>query len=83
MGGTWIYVRTTRNRDWIGSVGLWSYVTVLVVLYAGNLLGPPPPSGSAVAITDLAGLIFVFWAAWVDGHREVKAYVRQREASGA
>ena len=83
VGGTWIYVATTRSRDWIGSVGLWSYVTVLLVLYAGNVLGPLPPSGKVVAITDLAGFIFVLWAAWVDGHREVKAYIRQREASGA
>jgi hypothetical protein len=83
VGGAWIYVETTRSRDWIGSVGLWSYFTALVVLYAGNILGPPPPSGSAVAITDLAGFILVLWAAWVDGHREVRAYIHQRQTGGA
>jgi hypothetical protein len=83
VGGIWIYIETTRSCDRIGSIGLWSYLAVLVMLYAGNVLGPPPPSGKVVAITDLAGFTFVLWAAWVDGHREVKAYIRQRQASGA
>ena len=69
--GVWLYVQATTARDRIGSVGLWSLVAFLLVIYAANLLGPPPPSVMAIAGAGHALWLFVAWAYWVDRHRTV------------
>ena len=70
LAGLFLYVRCTRARDRIGSYGFWSLAVVLVLIYAGNLFGPPPPNESAIAVAGNAGWVFVFWAYLVDRHRE-------------
>jgi len=71
--GVWLYVSATRGRDRVGRYGLASLVAFLVVLYAGNLLGPPPPSIEAIGWAGLLGAaILLAWAAWVDRHREAR-----------
>ena len=70
--GVWLYVTAARSRDRIGTVGLWAFVTLITLLYVGNLAGPPPPSARAVAVVGLVGLVFPVWAAWFDGHRATR-----------
>jgi hypothetical protein len=65
-----VYARITRARDRIGRIGLWGLVAFLVLVYAANLLGPPPPSPVAIAWTCMAMWLLVAWAGWVDRHRE-------------
>ncbi len=70
--GVWLYVRTTRARDRVGSLGLALYVGVLVAMYFGDRYGPPPPSVTAIGWASIAlFVIFLPWAWWVDRHREV------------
>jgi hypothetical protein len=64
------YARFTRARDRIGSLALWGLVAFLLLVYAANVMGPPPPSVAAVAWTCLALWLLVAWAAWIDRHRE-------------
>jgi hypothetical protein len=68
--GVLLYARGTRSRDRIGTVGLWSYIAVLGILYIANAFGPPPPNAPAVAISALGMFLLVLWAWWVDRHRE-------------
>ena len=68
--GVWLYVRTTRARDRIGSLGLWALVGLLLLIYAGNLLGGPPPSVEAVAWVGQAHWLVILWGYWVDRHRQ-------------
>jgi len=69
--GVWLYASATRGRDRVGRYGLASLVAFLVVLYAGNLLGPPPPSVQAIGWAGLLGAaILLVWSAWVDRHRQ-------------
>ena len=68
--GLGMYLRTTRARDRVGSVGLWSLVTTLVLIYVVSAFGAPPPSSSAVAWTAQGLWLFVLWAFWVDRHRD-------------
>jgi hypothetical protein len=67
--GLALYLRSTRAADRIGNWGLWSMVAVLVASFAGALVGPPPPSERALAVSALTLWLFVPWGYWVDRHR--------------
>ena len=67
--GLALYLRTTTPRDRIGSVGLWSLVGFLLIVYVANVVGPPPPSAAAVAWSAQAMWLLVIWGYWVDKHR--------------
>jgi hypothetical protein len=71
-GGLFLYLRTTKSSDMIGSIGLWSLVAFLAVVYGGNIFGPPPPSVNAIAWTSQAQWLLVAWGFWVDRHRELR-----------
>jgi hypothetical protein len=72
LTGTLLYARTTSAKDRIGSIGFWSLMGFLVLIYVGNITGPPPPSASIIAVVGNASWLFVLWAYWVDKHRSVK-----------
>lgn len=67
--GVVLYLRATRARDRIGSIGLWSLIAFLSVSYLANMFGPVPPSAAAVAWSAQAIWVLMAWAFWVDGHR--------------
>ncbi len=69
--GVWLYVATTRARDRTGTLALWSFIAVLVLLYLGDAVGPPPPSARALALVQVAGALLPVWAWWLDRHRIV------------
>ncbi len=67
--GLAIYLAGSRARDVRGRIALWSFVVSMLVIYAGTIVGPPPPSMRAVAWTALAVWITPFWGSWIDRHR--------------
>jgi len=67
--GVWIYASATRAMDRLGSALLWTFVALLIVLYLAAVFGPPPPSVRVLAMSGLAGWLFVIWAYWIDRHR--------------
>jgi len=68
--GVALYLAATSARDAVGRYGLAAFVAFLAVIYAANLLGPPPPSVAAVGWAGLIGAAWLLvWAAWVDRHR--------------
>ena len=69
--GLWIYLKSTRARDRIGRWAFLSLAALLMVIYAANLLSPPPPSVDALWMVALIGAaLFTLWAWWADKHRE-------------
>lgn len=69
--GVWVYSTTTRARDRIGRWGWWGLVLLLVVAYAGNVRGTPPPTVTALAWTGIIATVIVTPLAWwLDRHRE-------------
>jgi membrane-bound metal-dependent hydrolase YbcI (DUF457 family) len=71
--GIAIYVRTTRARDRVGSIALWSLIAVLLLIYAGQFAGPPPQNASQIAWVTMLLWLIPFWAAWIDRHREARS----------
>ena len=67
--GVRIYARAARARDALGQILLWTFAITLTVLFIGSVFGPPPPSTLALAITGLAGWLFVAWGYCIDRHR--------------
>ena len=67
--GVGIYTGATSRRD---STGTWSFalmIALMLLIYAAAVFGPPSPSASAVAWTDLGQWLVVAIGAWVDRHR--------------
>jgi membrane-bound metal-dependent hydrolase YbcI (DUF457 family) len=67
--GAWLYVRATHAADRRGTWLLIALLGLLVALYLGALLGPPPPSVQTLAYSALAGWLFVAWGYWIGRHR--------------
>jgi hypothetical protein len=72
IAGLALYLKTTAAKDRIGLYGFWALVVTLVLIYLGNLFGPPPPSESVIAVVGNAAWLFVIWAYWIDGHRSLR-----------
>jgi hypothetical protein len=71
--GVWLYLSVSRSRDWIGRIGLWSFLALMVLIYFSMMSGPPPPNQSAFAWVGVAFVLFLLGAHWFDRHRGVKA----------
>jgi hypothetical protein len=68
--GTGLYLSMGNARDGIGRYAAIFLIALILLLYAGAALGPPPPSSMTVAISGLAlAGVLPGWAAWVDRHR--------------
>ncbi|MFB3776504.1 MAG: metal-dependent hydrolase [Bryobacteraceae bacterium] len=70
--GVWVYHHISRARNRVGSIGLWLFVAVMLLLYVSMLLSPPPPDAKAFAWVGVAFVLFLLWAHWFDRQREVK-----------
>jgi hypothetical protein len=67
--GLAIYIGATTRRN---STGIWSLAlmaALMLLIYAGAVFGPSPPSANIVAWTDMGQWLVVVLAAWVDRHR--------------
>ena len=68
--GTWIYFRSTKARDRIGSFAAIAFIAFLLIIYLASSTGSPPPSVAAVLwIVLIGGVILLLWAWWFDSHR--------------
>lgn len=67
--GVWLYAHATTPIDSAGHWGLWALVVFLLITYAGNLFGAPPPNTEAIAWVGQLQWLFVLWGYWIDKHR--------------
>jgi hypothetical protein len=67
--GVGFYSRCTKPLNRKGNIGLWALVLFLLIAYVANLLGPPPPSPTAVAWSAQAMWLIVAWGFWIDRNR--------------
>ena len=70
LGGTYLYLKTTKAKDNIGKFSLLGFVLLLLIIYATNLFsGTLPPNANAIAYAGLGQWLFVPWGYWIDKHR--------------
>lgn len=67
--GVWLYVNCTTARDRTGRWALWALLLFLVIVFVGNLTGPPPPDSTAIGWVGQAQWLLVAWGYWIDRHR--------------
>lgn len=67
--GVWLYVRATLPVDAVGRWAFAGFVAFLLAVYAGNLLGAPPPNSGAIAWVGQLQWLLVLWGYWIDKHR--------------
>ena len=67
--GLALYLRNTRALDRSGHIALWTLVAFLLLAYAANVFGPPPPGVEAIAWAGQAQWLLIAWGYWVDRHR--------------
>ena len=72
--GTLLYVRAFRPADAVGRWAFRALIVFLLVVYVANLLGPPPPSETALAWVSLSLWLLLPWAAWIDRHRAYEGH---------
>jgi hypothetical protein len=69
--GVATYARATQARDAIGRWALIGLAALLILAYAGNVVGGAPPSVAAIWIVGIFGSAVILAASeWVDRHRE-------------
>lgn len=67
--GVWLYIRHTRPVDAIGKWAPVGLIAFLLLIYAGNLFGNPPPSAEAIAWVGQMQWLLVLWGYWIEKHR--------------
>jgi hypothetical protein len=71
IGGLVLYLAVTRARDWIGRVGPWVFVALMVMMQASVFFASPPQSADQAAVIGLvAYFVLAAIALWLDRHRE-------------
>lgn len=66
-GGLAVYVAFRSRRHPVRPGRLAGFVAVLLLIYAANFFGPPPPDVTTLALADIVGLLALSgMAAWVD-----------------
>lgn len=80
--GVWLYAANTTPRDAAGGWGFPALVAFLLVIYASNLFGAPPPSPVAIAWVGQSQWLLVLWAYWIDQHRQPHTEERPRSPAG-
>ena len=69
--GLWLALSATRARDRVGRWAFAGLAALLLLIYAANITGPPPPSIEAVGWGGAVGTVVLLGlAVWVDRHRE-------------
>ncbi len=67
LAGVVIYAIYRSHRHPLRTGRFTGLVLVLLGIYAASLLGPPPPSVTAIALTDVIGLLaLALFAGWAD-----------------
>jgi len=69
LGGVYLYYRSTSTKNGFGTYGLIGLVVFLMLIQVANMVGPPPPSVTAIAWAGQLQWLFVILAFFIDKNR--------------
>ena len=72
FAGLAIYLASTKAKDRVGQIALWSFVVLMVAIWLGAVFGPPP-SLTMLKSSGFVLWLVVAWAYWIDRHHSVVA----------
>ncbi len=64
--GIYLYFKSTKPVNRKGTILIWVMLSLLLIFYIMNLVGPPPPSPEMVSWSALSLWLFVFLGYWID-----------------
>jgi len=68
--GVGLYLSATRACSWEGHVSLWSFIALMLILYAGDASGSaPPPSVRVLILVSFLGWLAPPWGLWMERTR--------------
>jgi len=67
--GALLYLKGTRALNTRGMLSFWGLMVFLLLMYAMNLLGPPPPSVTLIGYLGLLQWLLIAWGYWIDRNR--------------
>lgn len=70
LAAIYLYLRSTRPRDRIGTWGMLSFLVASAALWASGPWAAPPPSVTMLAWLAMGIWLFIAWGAWSAAHRE-------------
>jgi hypothetical protein len=73
--GLALYLHTTRAPRVRNTVAIVAVTGLLFAINLGAYFGPPPPSVDAMAVSNLVLTVVVWFLAWLDRARELRAAV--------
>jgi hypothetical protein len=77
--GVLLFLSVSTPKDRTGRFAFWSLVILLLLMYAGNIVGGPPPNVGALAWFGMTQWLVVPWAYWIDRHLVTRSMRMQRE----
>ena len=69
LGGIYLYLKTTKAKNKVGTYALWGLFIFLIIIYVMNLTGSPPPDAKAIGYVGLSQWLIVLWGYWIDRNR--------------
>lgn len=70
--GIYLYFKVTKAKDKIGSIALWCFIALVLIIYVSNIFSPPPPSLNALEYAAFGQWLFIAWGYWINKHRALK-----------
>jgi hypothetical protein len=68
--GVVLYARSTIAVDRTGRYAFWALIGFFALGWIVNMLSPPPPNETMLAIGGLVFWLIVPWGFWIDRHRK-------------
>ena len=68
--GAYLYITSTKASKRKGQILFWALLVFLSLTYIMDIIGPPPPSITAITISGFSQWLIIAWGYWIDRNRK-------------